>query len=255
MQTGPGSVFTNLVRGERKGQNGTAVVIGGSEMYTGAPLFSAKAALRSGSDLVYVFSAPQPLAALRSLHEAIVVPLAFDERVLGKATACVVGPGLGRIAEDALSTIVEIVGHLSSRGVPVVLDADAIHYYKRGYFNQIERCVITPNCNESRNLVVRPGHVCIYKGAQDRICRGSECVVVCGRGSDKRCGGQGDILSGMLATALSLDCEDIVGSCRSACELARSASAIAFTAKGYGLITGDILDAIPEALGLLFKSP
>ena len=113
--------------------------------------------------------------------------------------------------------------------------------------------MITPNYREKKGLTLKPGHVCIYKGVNDKILMNSEYVIVYSKGSEKRCGGQGDILSGVLATALSLDCEDIMESCRSACELTRSASALAFSIKGYGLITGDVIDAIPGALGLLFK--
>ncbi|PSH00484.1 MAG: hypothetical protein BRC30_03280, partial [Nanohaloarchaea archaeon SW_7_46_7] len=37
-----------------KGQNGKVLVIGGSGKYTGAPALSARAALRSGADLVKI---------------------------------------------------------------------------------------------------------------------------------------------------------------------------------------------------------
>ena len=39
--------------------NLSALQIGGSPIYTGAPFFAAMAALRSGADLVHVFTVPQ----------------------------------------------------------------------------------------------------------------------------------------------------------------------------------------------------
>ena len=40
-------------RSSKKGDNGKALIVGGSYMYHGAPVLSSLAALRTGTDLVY----------------------------------------------------------------------------------------------------------------------------------------------------------------------------------------------------------
>ena len=40
--------------GKFKGDNGRIAVIGGSDLYTGAPYFSAISALKSGADLAFI---------------------------------------------------------------------------------------------------------------------------------------------------------------------------------------------------------
>jgi len=44
-----------------KGQNGRIVIIGGSEQYHGAPYFAGMAALRSGADLVSIYTCEKAL--------------------------------------------------------------------------------------------------------------------------------------------------------------------------------------------------
>lgn len=243
------TTFRNLDPGAKKGQNGTVLVIGGSLLYTGAPVFSARSALRAGADLVYVLCMQEALGSIKSLHEAIVMPIAYDRRVLRKITACVLGPGLGRVSPDTLRLITKIVRSLNARAVPIVVDADGIHYYKRGHFSFVDTCVVTPNYREKTGLSVRRGHVCVLKGAIDIVALDGEERAVDTPNSEKRCGGQGDILSGVLASALSIGSGgDIVDACVSACILAREASHAAFAAKGFGLMTTDIIEEIPGVL-------
>lgn len=243
-----GKAFGNLVGNKNKGENGTIVVVGGSHMYTGAPVFSAKAALRSGSDIVYIFSNAEAVDSIKSLHEAIVMSLKIVPRILDKATACVIGPGLGELTGEALSTIMEMARYLGSRNVPIILDADAVHLYKQGVFHDIESVILTPNHKEAINLSPRNGHICVYKSKEDAVELNGTRTCVSNESSLKRCGGQGDILSGVLATAVSLSPKDLVDACVSACELSRASSKLAFDQKGYSLITNDIFDAMPAVL-------
>lgn len=244
------STFIKLDREAKKGENGTILVIGGSALYTGAPLFSAMGAMRSGADLVYIFCEPEALSSIKTYHEAIALPAAYSKRILRKITACVVGPGLGRIDKERLALVVRIVKYLNARDVPIILDADAIHYYKRGCFHFVKACVITPNYKEKIGLAVREGHVCIYKGVNDVIAVNGGQHLVFAAGSKKRCGGQGDVLTGVLATALSLEHDEqgLVGACVSACELVRGAAQLAFKEKSYGVVTGDIIEKLPSII-------
>jgi ATP-dependent NAD(P)H-hydrate dehydratase len=245
-----GRSFKNLKRESVKGTNGTILIIGGSEIYTGAPIFAAKAALRSGSDLAFILCSELAVIPIKSLHEAAVSIFRYDERILNKVTAAVVGPGLGIIDSDQLQIILKNIEYLNARKIPIVIDADAIHYYKLGYFNFVSNLVITPNYKERINLEVQEHHICIFKDENDIISYSKMQYIVFNAGSKKRCGGQGDMLSGILATALSLNKENPVDACISACELVRAAASMAFEENGFSLVTSDIIEQIPAALKL-----
>lgn len=242
------SIFTNLANKSSKGENGTILIIGGSYKYTGAPIFSAKAAMRSGSDLVYIWTTKKAILPIKSMHNAIVSKITYKKSVLNKITACVIGPGLGRVKENILNDIIYIANYLSDRNIPIIIDADGIHYYKRGLFHNLKTCILTPNHNENKRLNVSPGHIKICKGINDKIYINSECHLVFTPGSGKRCGGQGDILTGVLATALSICKGNLLEACLSACKLTRISANIAFYSKGYSTIAEDIIESLPLAL-------
>lgn len=232
----------------RKGDNGVVLILGGSELYTGAPLFSAKAALRSGSDLVFIMSPAPDLQVLKTLHEAIVLPLSCDKRILSKITACVIGPGLGRLNNNTLNIIIDILRILNQRHVPCIIDADAIHYYKLGHFRFLKIAVLTPNYKERNNLMISDSHICIFKDYNDLIVSETRRCTISTFGSPKRCGGQGDILSGILGTLMSKGRNSYVKACVKACKLVRIAANFGFKKKGFSLITSDIIEEIPNAL-------
>lgn len=231
-----------------KGDNGCIIVVGGSIMYTGAPIFTALGAMRSGSELVYIFTSSESVIPIKQIPEVIVLPFEVNKRILNKATACVVGPGLGRPSENELHVILEIVNELDSRGIPFVLDADAIHLYKIGALSHLKHVVLTPNYKEKIGLEISNEHFCIEKGEVDIIKWKSVKRSVNAPSSLKRCGGQGDILSGMLATALTLNPEDILDACISSCELLRESTYGAFNIKGFSLMTTDIFPLIGDVL-------
>ena len=56
-----------------KGENGTIGVVGGSKLYHGAPLLSALGALRSGSDLTYLFVPQVIVNPIRAAAPDIIV--------------------------------------------------------------------------------------------------------------------------------------------------------------------------------------
>jgi len=243
-----GKSFKLLGQENFKGDNGVIAILGGSYMYTGAPIFSAKAAMKSGSDLVYIFTEKAAVSTIKSLHEAIVMPYEVSPRALGKITACLVGPGLGEVSEENLKIILQIIDYLNDRQVPIIVDGDAIHIYKQGHFANIKKLIITPNHNEAKGLKVSPTHICVYKNKVDIIEFNGSKDFVFNESSLKRCGGQGDILAGIIATSVSINPKDLINSCISACELTRLSAHIAFREKGYSLMTGDVLDAISAAL-------
>jgi ATP-dependent NAD(P)H-hydrate dehydratase len=147
--------------------------------------------------------------------------------LLDRLHVIVLGPGLGR---DFLmqETAAKIIAEVRKREMPLVVDADGLWLVQ----NQPEvvhgyaLAVLTPNVVEFRRLCDKMGvdpenveggkdKVCaklarrfggvtiIQKGKQDVISNGKE-TMICGiEGGLKRCGGQGDVLTGCLGTLLA----------------------------------------------------
>lgn len=162
-----------------KGDNGIVLIIGGSEIYTGAPYFATISAYRSGCDLVYIFT---PNGELKRLCPEAVVCLLTGKNVnnnrddnenknndhvinygtynkhkdtdydwiLSRITVCIVGCGLGRVDFMLMKKIMEILLKIK---VPVVFDGDGLNYFN--YFMYCtDFCILTPNFNEFKKLKI-----------------------------------------------------------------------------------------------------
>ncbi|KAK3902598.1 Ribokinase-like protein [Staphylotrichum tortipilum] len=227
-----------------KGQLGRVGVIGGSEDYTGAPYFSAMASARLGCDMSHVICTPAAATVIKSYSPNLMVhPLmrsapstpssskddtaqSVADRIiplLSRLHVLVVGPGLGR---DTLmqDTCALVIAAARARGLPLVLDADALLLVQRdpSLVHAYPLAVLTPNVVEFGRLAgalgvsgegkgnvsverlasVLGGVVVVQKGQVDRISDGKTTLVVDVEGGRKRSGGQGDTLTGSIATFL-----------------------------------------------------
>lgn len=139
--------------------------------------------------------------------------------LLPRLHVLVIGPGLGR--DPLMHAVCALVIRAArQRGMPLVLDADALLLVAkepelvRGY----GLAVLTPNVVEFARLgkvlgvegvegLARElgGVVVLQKGGVDRVCDGGEGGVweVDLKGGRKRSGGQGDTLTGCVATFLA----------------------------------------------------
>lgn len=139
--------------------------------------------------------------------------------MLPRLHVLVVGPGLGRdpLMQDTISHVVRAA---RKAGLPIVLDADALQVVQkdpslvRGYAS----AVMTPNVVEFKRLWSALGKegegsvevlskelggvTIIQKGGQDLVSNGSKTLTVDLQGGKKRSGGQGDTLTGAIATFL-----------------------------------------------------
>lgn len=243
----------------RKGDAGAILVIGGSEFYTGAPFFASMAALVTGSELVYIFSEPAAILPLKTLlPEAIVCQTECHEWILCRVTACVVGTGLGRPSIQTCEVIRQVLMLLDGRGIPIVVDGDAIGLCRELGIHELRTAVLTPNANEKRHIE-KMEHRFFYieKGPQDVVVGNGERVVVDAEGCPKRVGGQGDILAGTVASLLSrlpLDGGDVVGTLALACRLVRGAANMSYRQHWNSVITRNILDSLGECFALEVNS-
>lgn len=120
-------------------------VVGGA--MPGATLLAAKAAMRAGAGYVKLLSAQHQVGA----NDALVV----DDAPLAEAladkrwSALLVGPGLGRDTQAG-----ERLGAVLERGLPTVLDADALHLLDDDLLEGIDvsRLLLTPHEGELAKL-------------------------------------------------------------------------------------------------------
>uniref|UniRef100_A0AAV1UV15 ATP-dependent (S)-NAD(P)H-hydrate dehydratase n=1 Tax=Peronospora matthiolae TaxID=2874970 RepID=A0AAV1UV15_9STRA len=146
-------------------------------------------------------------------------------QVLPRLDVLVIGPGLGRDA-SVHEIARQIIGKAQEANVPLILDGDALYLVSqrpdtiKGYTNAI----LTPNAMEYARLCattrlvpdvdiakaakIPPAElskalgypVVIRKGSVDTISDGTITVENKEHGCPRRCGGQGDIVAGSIAT-------------------------------------------------------
>jgi ATP-dependent NAD(P)H-hydrate dehydratase len=145
--------------------------------------------------------------------------------MLSRLHVIVIGPGLGR-DELMQDTCAQVVAEARRQGVPFVLDADGLFLAQTRpeLVDGCKECILTPNVVEFARLAKakgldvndgEPADLCaklskafggvtiIQKGPADYISNGEHTLVSDGEGGLKRSGGQGDTLTGTLATLLA----------------------------------------------------
>lgn len=198
----------------------------------------------------------------------------------------VIGPGLGR-DPFLLDCVSEIIRHARKSNIPIVIDGDGLFLVT----NHLELvsgyalAVLTPNVNEYKRLVQKVlssevnnedpaeqvltlskqigGVTILRKGKSDLISDGDTVKSVSIYGSPRRCGGQGDILSGSVAVFLSWARQHIeaagpdsylssknpavLGSIAGSAMM-RKAASLAFSNKKRSTVTGDIIECLGKSL-------
>ena len=131
---------------------GHLVVAGGDAGMGGAPLMAAEAALRTGTGLVSLLTRPEHQAAILARRPELMALDADDaERaaaLLGRASAVVVGPGLGRAVWG------ERLFRLAlAAGKPTVIDADGLRWLADLEIRPAGELIITPHPGEAAALL------------------------------------------------------------------------------------------------------
>ena len=199
---------------------GHLFVVGGSRSFPGAILMTVLAALRSGVGLVTAFvpesvagpfAARAPEAMWVGWPETPAGALALEgEHLLrermSRATALVIGPGLGREAE----TLALAAAIVKSAGVPIAIDADALQPNVVNAGNAAR--VLTPHAGElariggeaeMRAFARSTGSVVLLKGPVTRVTDGAAVYHSFFGGPVLARGGSGDLLAGLVGGLLA----------------------------------------------------
>lgn len=242
-----------------KGENGKVGVLAGSKDYSGAPSLSAKAALRTGSDLVKIMTSEEVSDVVRGYSENFIVReykgKYFSENDVEKAVkvaewcdAMVIGPGL---AESSLEAISKLGRSIDTN---LVVDARAI----KPLIDEEVKAVFTPHQKEAEYIKQEFGSIkkfvsdkensiVLLKGERDEIYTEEGILNVDGGNAGMTVGGTGDVLTGITAGLLSQGATLKEASFYSAKINSRSGER-AFQKYGNGLLATDIIDEITESI-------
>lgn len=274
-----------------KGTFGTALVVGGSRNYTGAPLLAAQAAYRAGAGLVNL-AAPEEAyrIAAAQVREVTYLPLpqggegavtpeaaATVRLALERANAAVVGPGLG--ADDGVRRFVQAL-LLTTPPIesPLVLDADALNALavSYGWSEQLRAAaVLTPHPGEMARLMRLPVHEvqadrpAIARRAAEEwgqvvVLKGAHTVTASPDGRTAlspfanpalATGGSGDVLAGVIAGLLAQGAAPYEAAVAGVYVHAAAGEALRESLGDAGMMAGDLLPAIPRALRALRRAP
>lgn len=264
-----------------KGSFGTVMVVAGSRNYSGAALLAGKAAFRSGAGWV-IMAVPEFLHPhmVGGFPEATWLPLpaendgiskAAHEQVgdkLRKATALLVGPGLG------LSAGIQYFLHelISTDLPPLVIDADGLKMLRKidNWWERIPtNSILTPHPGEMSDMTGLSikeiqqdriniaekyarlwGQIIVLKGAFTIVAKPEgETVVLPFASPVLARAGTGDVLGGIIAGLLAQKMNAFDAACAGIWLHAQAGLAAAKT-KGStaGVLAGDLIDELPRLM-------
>jgi hydroxyethylthiazole kinase-like uncharacterized protein yjeF len=260
-----------------KGDYGKVLLLCGSRGLTGAAALAARAALRTGSGLVYlgVPEAVYPIIASRAMSE-IVFPLPCDadgrlslqalpeiEKRLPAMDAVLLGPGLGR-SEELTRLVFTIV---KSCRAPLVLDADGINAFE-GHRDLLRESscpiVLTPHDGEFRRLGGKPDApdrvleamamaketacTVLLKGHRTIVTDGRRVFVNTTGNPGMATGGSGDVLSGILVSLLGQGAPPLKAAAAAAWLHGKAGDLAADELGEAGMLPEDIAERLPRLL-------
>ncbi len=255
-----------------KGQNGVVLMVAGSIPYSGAPYYSGMAAYRTGCDIVHAAAASDAAHAIRAygphiiVHEVCKGPriqadaILAIRRLLPRATALLIGPGLGDDARTRKATA-QILKDAARRDLPIVVDADGLDAVTPALLARHgHKMVLTPHTREFEDLAGKPatdGNVQAYAAASGVtvLCKGAVRLITdgartrwCRRGHPTlTVGGIGDVIAGTTAALLAKGASPFDAAC-AASYLVGCAGEQAAAMLSYGALPTDVANAIPAVL-------
>lgn len=254
-----------------KGTAGHVVVVAGSPGTAGAALLCGRAAMRGGAGLVSLATRSPNIDA--RVWEIMSVPLgdpaAAVAMVGSRATAAVVGPGLG--TDDEGLELARSLALESER--PMVLDADALTAFAGDLETLADAAgprLLTPHPGEASRLLgvstsevqadrfaaaaemaQASGQVVVLKGARTVVSDGERFRVSPAGTPAMGVGGTGDVLAGLCGAMLCEGRDPFVAAWAAVHLHARAGERAAQSDRG--LFARELADALPATLATLRK--
>jgi len=259
-----------------KGDFGRLLVVGGSEVFSGAPTFVALAALRTGVDIAYVAAPHRTAYAISSMSPNLITiklegdhlnsrNVAVIKGYLETTTAVVMGPGLG-LHEETKEAVKEIVEAVEKAKIPLLLDADGLKAFAEFKHKLRSPLVLTPHAGEYRILIgkepprelekraavvqdsaKRLGAVILLKGNVDVVSDGKRVKLNFTGNPGMTVGGTGDTLSGIVGAFLAQGADPFEAAVAGAF-INGAAGDFVLEEKGFHMVPTDLLDWIPRVI-------
>ena len=202
-------ILTQLYRPAKdshKGQNGKLLVIGGSNLFHSASMWSLEVASRI-VDMVFYSSVPVNEAIVKKqkerFHDGIIVPKDKLDEYIEEADCVLIGPGMDRSDLTKQKTNTLLAKHQDKKWV---VDGGALQVMDKALLNQ--NMIITPHHQEYQLLFgaesvdkMAKQYDCtiVLKGKEDMICDANQCVINQTGNEGMTKGGTGDVLAGLIA--------------------------------------------------------
>ncbi|MCW4045646.1 MAG: NAD(P)H-hydrate dehydratase [Candidatus Bathyarchaeota archaeon] len=276
---GPGDVF--LVTKTRhpnshKGDFGRLLVIGGSEVFSGAPALVSLAALRTGVDIVYLAAPAKTATAISSMSPDMITlklegahlnPANIDvlRPYVEMADAVVLGPGIG-LHPETRQFVKNCVNLIEGAGKALLLDADGLKAFAEFRRPLKNLCVFTPHAGEYSVLTGKKlpeslsdrvsevqktaaelNAVILLKGQTDIICSGDRCKLNFTGNAGMTVGGTGDVLAGIVGAFLAQKADSFEAAVAGAFVNGAAGDFVANDI-GYHMTATDLIGRIPSVL-------
>ncbi len=276
---GPGDVY--LVTRQRnptahKGDFGRLLVIGGNEVYSGAPTLVSLGALRTGVDLVYLAAPRKEAYAISSISpNLITIKLDGDnlnpgnietlKPYLSMVDAVAMGPGLG-LNPETVDFVKLYVDEVEKAGKPLLLDADGLKAFAKFKRSLKIPLVLTPHAGEytiltgetlpenqdQRALAVQKTSkklktIVLVKGKVDFICDSERLKLNFTGNVGMTVGGTGDVLSGIVGGLMAQHADPFEAAVAGAFVNGAAGDFVAEEI-GFHMVATDIIDWIPTVL-------
>ena len=259
-----------------KGDYGRLLIVGGSDVYSGAPALAGMASLRTGVGLVFIAAPRRVASVIRSYSPDLIVhqlnddlvtsnSLALIEGLLARSDALVLGPGIGRDPETT-AMIPRIVEDAASMNKPVLIDADAIRAMARNIGCNYSNLVVTPHAGEFKALsgveaperwqkrvpicvdfAKRNSCVLLLKGHETVVTDGNSVKVNRTGNPGMAKGGMGDVLSGIIGAFLAQNVNPFDAAVAGAYLHGRAGDMLV-KMKGFHMIASDLVEILPAVL-------
>lgn len=265
-----------------KSDNGQVIIIGGSKLFHGAPIFSLKVASRI-VDMVF-FASPDPgigeiAAKLKSqLNSFIWVPFEEVEEYLKKSDAILIGPGLMRyrkekgLSQKKQTKVWDKAGRETKKiteklikkfpNKQWVVDAGSLQVMEAE--DLPPQAIITPNEKEFELLFnIKPSQktvsqmakkhqlIIVSKNIKNLVCSPEKCVEIKGGNPGLTKGGTGDVLAGLIVALAAKNPAFL--SAQAGCYLTKKAADELYKKVGFSYNADDLADEIPRILGQFWR--
>ncbi|MDR0798018.1 MAG: NAD(P)H-hydrate dehydratase [Nitrososphaerota archaeon] len=277
--TGPGDVGLAVkprLLGLHKGDSGRLLVVGGSNVFSGAPTLASIAALRTGVDVVYTASPEKTAHDISSMSaDLISIKLSGDDinsdnaveldSYLAMVDGVVLGPGLG-LKSESVEFVKLFIDKVEKAGKALLLDADGLKAFAKFKRPLSVPLVLTPHESEFAllsgqklpkdlegkiDLIQKVAKelkaILLVKGQVDIICSSDRVKTNITGNAGMTVGGTGDVLSGIVGGLLAQKVFAFEAAAAGAF-VNGACGDFAASETGAYLLATDLLDWIPQVL-------